>query len=529
MSTQINRQFRTSDGVNAYDPELVASELVFFYLTNVEPRLGRLFSSRGYTQFQSLAATLAGGDQLVGLSFYQLSTRSYVNLYVFSKTSVYWFDFSTALFNVTPIYTGFVSSLDPYVFLPWYDGLYVTKLLSPYVKLQRRTATVIADVPSARYGLVANSHAYLGGVNDGITSQMAQVRWSDLDDPESFAFDAQASEADFFDLEPDSLEITGLSYQRSSVFVYTPNTIWAGSYVGFPGGFRHDPVFPGLGAIFHDCVVRSKEVDYFIGADGIYMLNGLQPVSIGDRIFERFIADVNVEPVGGDPTVSVRGYLDSRKNQVFWVYNSTAQGGMWSIVYNYKEQKWSERDPQGVRGWLDSPRIALRGYDAINNVSTTIDSTTTIIDNPFDGYPIVLPQLMTAGSKVGAVSKTSENRLKLDGTAFAHTIETADFYFDDFIAIKEVNKANLVYTKTGAATPQIQVGIRANQGDAVAWSSAINQSANEGGSSFFFRSAGAGRYIRFRFTWSNADAIYITDVRLLSLTKVENQDVISEK
>lgn len=529
MSTHVNKQFRTADGVNAYDPELVASELVFFYLTNVEPRLGRLFSSRGYTQFQSLAAVLAGGDELVGLAFYQLSTRSYANLYVFSKTSVYWFDFSTAQFNVTPIYTGFVSSLEPYVFLPWYDALYVTKLFSPYVRLERKTATVVEGAPSGRYGIVANSHAYLAGVHDGITSQLAQVRWSDLDAPDSFGFDAQASEADFFDLESDSMEITGLSYQRSSTIVYTPNTIWAGSYVGFPGGFRHDPIFPGLGAIFHDCVVRSKEVDYFIGPDNIYMLNGLQPVPIGDKIFERFIADVSVEPSGGASTVSVRGYLDPRKNHVFWVYPSIAHAGMWSIVYNYQEQKWSERSPQDIRGWLNSPRTALRGYDAIDDVSTIINSASALIDNPLDGYPVVLPQLTACGTKVGAVSKTSENRLQLSGSAFSHVIETADFFFEDVLSVKEIVKANLVYKKIGSPAPVIQVGIRGNQGDEISWSSGISQSTNDGGASFFFRAAGVGRFIRFRITWSNADANYIDDVRLLSLTKVESEDVTTEK
>lgn len=535
MSTFIKKSFRTASGVDAYNPDIVAEELAFFYLDNIEPRLGRLVASRGYALFQNLAATLAAQDVLIGFAFYQLSTRDYVNLYVFSKTSVYWFDFSTSLFYTTAIYTGFPSSLDPYVFLPWYDALYVTKLLAPYVKLERKTATVISGVPSARYGLVANSHAFLGGVNDGVTSQLARTQWSDLDAPESFGIDVEASEADFFDLEPDSREITGLSYQRGSVVVYAQNTIWLASYVGFPGGFRHDPIFPGVGNVFHDAVVRAKDVDFFIGPDNFYALNGSQLVPIGDPIYERFINDVYMSPVAGVAPLSVRGYHDPRKRQVFWVYSSRSQSfAMWSVVYNYGENKWSERDPQDIRGWFDAPRVAMRGYDAIDDVSTIINSASGLIDDPTAGYPVVLKQLAGCGQKVGAqetyaLTTSSATIVKLDGSSFAYKMETVDFLGEDFAEFKEYHQANILLTRFGTPTIYVEVGIRTDQSSSFSWSDPIELTTLDGSTLFPFRAQGVARYLRFRFTWTAANNSYVNDIRVLSITKVNTPDANTSK
>lgn len=520
MSEHVIKQFRLTDGVDTYNPEVVGQELQFLFLTNIEPRLGRLFASRGYSSFQDLTSYIDSSDYIIGFSYYELSTRDFASFYLFSKTKVFWFDFSTGLFNTTPVYSSFPNTNDPYVFLPWYDALYVTKPRAAYVKLQRKTATEIAGAPWGRYGIVANSHAYLGGVGDGITNNMAQVRWSDLDDPESWAFNADSSEADFFDLEPDSRQITGVSYQRGRPIDYAENSIWIGSYIGFPGGFRHDPLFPGLGNIFHNAVIRNKEIDFFIGQDNFYALNGLQPVPIGDNIFERFINDVVVAPSGGAANVSVQGYLDSRKSQIFWVYPSIANG-LWSVVFNYKENKWSERDPQAVNGWYDSPRIALRGYDSIDDTSTVIDDDSEIIDDPLAGYPVVLPQLVGIGRKV---AKANDTYIKYSGTGFACVLETFDFYFDEINSVKEVNKAVFSCATGGTPAPQVQIGSRSNQGDAVTWGAVVDVTNSNGNMSFYFRKDGVGKFLRFRFLWTNSASNYITDLRLLSLVKIEESE-----
>jgi hypothetical protein len=517
------RQFKLTDGVDAYNPPVVGDLLTFLYLNNVEPRLGRLFATRGYELFQDLE--LETDDKIVDFGFYQLENRQYYNLYAFSKTSVYWFDFELEAFDTTAIYSGFTESDDPYVLLKWYGALYVTKPYSPYVRLQRQIATVISDAPFGRYGVVANSHAFLGAVGTMLDASLAMLRWSDLDDPESFAVDPNESEADFFNLEPDGGQITGMSYQRGSVITYLENGIWISRAVGFPGGFRHEPLFPGLGNIFHNAVVRGKEVDYFIGQDDIYALNGLQVVPIGEKIFQRFIDDIKI-----NIATSVRGYLDSRKDQVFWVYTKN-DDSLNSIVYNYREQKWSERDPQDLSGWLDTPRVAMTGYKVIDDyddpVADIIDDQDAIIDDPNEGFPVVLPQLLGTldDGEIPVVGKSIGAFLKMDGTEFAHEIETFDFFFETFGQVNEVHKALLEYLGTGNADLQISLGIRANQTATITWSTSLDiNTTTESSLAFFFKSAGVGKYIRFKFTWANTEDDNVIDLRLLSLEKIDTQE-----
>ncbi len=528
MNSHNPKIFRLTEGIDAYNPEITQEELVFAYLTNVEPRLGRLFATKGFALFQDI---ISGSDEIWGFAYYQLQNRQYTDFYCFSRTKVFWFDFVTNAFVTTPIYTGFFSSQTPYAFIPWYDALYVTKPYSKYVKLQHKVATEIAGAPFARYAIIANSHAYLGAVSDGASYLLSRLRWSDLEAPESFDLDPDNSEADFFDLEPSSKQLTGLSYQRGSPIAYAENDIWIGSYVGANGGFHHEPLFPGLGNLFHDSVVRGKEIDYFIGPDNFYALNGLQVVPIGDKMFERFIADVNYS-AGTD--VSVRGYLDTRANQVFWVYTSVAKAGLWSIVYNYKEDKWSERDPQDLRSWFDAPRIAFAGYLTIDDTTGIINSDSDIIDQAGGSVSRVIPQLAGAtysnGHKV--IGKATSANTKFDGTFFDHVVETVDFYFDDFVSVKEITKAALEYTKSGTPLVYVQVGTRHSQSESLTWSSAVVMTNLEGSLEFFIKSEGMGKYLRFRFLWSDSGTLGVNnlvDLRLLSLTKVEQQDAATDK
>lgn len=516
MSVHAPAQFKLTEGLDAYNPEVTGKDLFFLYLNSVEPKLGRLYASLGHSVFQQLEN--ATSDRIISFGYYQLRSRQFYELYAFSRTKVYRFNFATGLFNTAAIYSSFYSSDDPYVIIPWYDCMYVTKLYSPYVKIERDTVTVIADAPYARYGIVANGHVYLAGVGDTVTNELARVRWSDLDDPESFAIDPNSSEADFFDLEPDSREITGVSYQRGVPLTYAQNNIWAGTPIGFPGGFRHDPIIPGVGNIFHGALVHNKEVDYFIGDDNIYALNGLQLVPIGSEIYQRFIGDVK------KTNPYVRGYIDTRANQVFWIYLRT-NDTYWSIVYNYLEKKWCERDPQNVTAWFDAPRTSMRGFDTIDEMTEFVNTNTDLIDDPDAGYAVTVPQLAAANvSNANKVLSAHAQKLKADGTSFSHKIETFDFFFETIGEVNEVTKALIELTKGGTPNVALRIGVRDNQADAVVWSASTALDSSKSTLSFFTRSIGVGRYLRFEFTWTNTAANYVTDLRLLSLMQIEDND-----
>jgi len=508
--------FRLNGGLDTYNPPLVSDELKFLTLDNLEPRLGRIVAAAGYSLVQDIGIT--GTNAIMGFAYYTLPMFNFTCLYAFSKTSIYFYDFETELFDTTAIYSGFVSTDDQYAIFQWYDALYVTKSNGPFIKIQYKTATVVSDAIFGKYGLIANSHVMLANVNDGVTNTSTRIQWSDLDAPESFALDPNESEADFFDLEPTNIQITGLSYQRGSPLVYSESAIWIGTYVGFPGGFTWQPLFTGLGNIFHYAVVRYKEVDYFISNDNIYSLNGFQPTTIGDDIWERFIDDVKVSG-----NTKVCGYSDSRKDQVFWVYQRK-DDSYWSIVYNVKENKWTERDPQDLTAFFDAPKIALRGFEVIDDVATLIDSDSDLIDDPNAGFPVVIPQLVGAPDVDNPVIGTTGGILKLNGDGFDFVAETFDFFFNSIEDTEEINKCSIEFT--GAGNPNIQVYIcgRKNQDSTMTWSAPVSVENLDGTRSFYFRNSGVGKYIRFKFTWTNTNTDYITDLRLISFRKVEDDD-----
>lgn len=498
-----------ADGIDTYNPPLVAATLAYLTLQNVDVRLNRILSSSGFDQFQP--GFLAAGDTIMGFGMYAKTNRRYYDFYAFSKTSIYQFDFSVGKFKTAPIFTGFPSNNLPYVCLPWYDEMFVTKLGGPYVRVQSTSATIVVGGPSARYGIIANSHGFLGAVNDSttfLTAYYARLRWSDLDAPDSYDLDPTSSEADFFDLEPDARQITGLSYQRGVAVQYAENAIWNASYIGFPGGFKLAPLFTGIGNIFHDAVVRTKEIDYFIGVDNFYSLNGLQIIPIGDKMFERFINDVVIVD-----NTSVRGYLDSKKYQVFWVYNSISHGGLWSVVYNYAESKWSERDPQNMLSWFDSPKTVVRGYEVIDTQTQTIDSDTDLIKDPNAGFPLVLPQFMGNQSvyKYSAVTLLGGN-----------VIETFDFYGGNFNFVKETTKVMIEWTGLGNPQLSMQVCSRHNQMEAVVYGDPILGENIDGTLTFFSRDQAVGKFLRFKFTWTNTITEFVTDLRLLAFDKVDS-------
>jgi hypothetical protein len=522
-------QFPLAQGLDLYSPALVGRDLQFVTLDNLEPRLNRIMATKGFSLRQAIAG-MSATDRIIDFGYYSLNNRRFVNFYAFSKTRVYRYNFDTGAFITTPIYSGFYDSEVPYVILPWYDALYVTKPNSPLVKIQRDTVTVVANGFHARYGIIANSHLYFGSIGDSFDDYLARLRWSDLDAPENLVIDPNESEADLFDLEPDSGEITGISYQRGTPVVYTYDCLWAGRPIGFPGGFRHEPLIPGIGNIYHGGVIRNKELDFFIGKDNFYALNGLQVVPIGDLIWEYF-----VETISKDDSVTVRGFIDSRKFQVFWVYPDT-DGNKRSVVYNYKEKKWSTRDSQNLTAFFDSPRTALRGYKVIDDYdqlpADLIDTASDLIDDPDAGFPEVLPQL--AGTLDDAdepiVADVSNEVLKVDGTEFTCVLETADFYFKTLGEYNEVTKALIEMVSTGEPDVTIAIGSRKNQSEAISWSAEVPiDRVTSGNLAFFFRRFGRGHFLRFRLTWANEATDYVDELLALSLVEVADDSETVEE
>lgn len=505
MRTFTEVPYYLTNGVDTYNPPISGTELKFQRLRNFQPRRNRLATVNGF----ALQSTLNASGGIVAIGSYTEPIGLFSSVYAFSPTSVYAYDFQNNQFSASPFYTSFVNDAERYVLIPWYDKLIASKLGSKTVALSAATAQVYSSIPAGRYGICSNSHLMFANISTPGGRFPSRVQWSDLYAPFNFTIDID-TEADYFDLEESDGECTGLSYQRGNSLIYSRSNVWIASYSN--GKYRFDVLYSGIGNVYHHAQVRVKEIDFFIGEDGIYIIDGLQLKSVGDPIWEFFSNDVY-----NDLTLPVVGTVDSTNHEVFWTYTNT-QGNKWQIVYNYKQDCWSDRDPQNelCRYKFVKP---VRGFKTIDSFSTHIDGgadSARIIDGDwqyttFSGREFI-------GCSDGNVYQTDKTKFqKADGTALVSMFETFDIFFDKTDHVKEFNKLILQYARSGAAGIRIAVCSRSFLSEDVVWSSWLNITSDlDASNSFFSTSLFVGKFIRLKLEITNTNANYAKELYLIS-------------
>ena len=508
------KTFPLNQSVDTYNPDITDQGLAFSRLKNIQPRLGRYMLPNGLELVQIL-----GDEPIIAFAHYTQPVDKYSSLYAITLTSIYFFDFSTGEFDETPIYTGFPEMDSPVMVVPWYDTVYVSKAQGKLIKLQANVAVEVENAPGARYGLSSNSHLMLAYLSDVTSEQPTTVRWSDLYLPESFEITSD-SEADLFELEPSDEEITGLSYQRGVNILYTRNSIWLARYYPLPTGYKFEPLFTGIGNIYHGAQLRIKEVDIFIGEDNFYMIDGLQLTAIGDRIWEFFNSTIDKE----NSNIVIRAILDTSRNEAYWIYPHV-DGGTWSVVYNYKEDKWSDRDPLGVKAVLFL-KFPLRGFLVIDDIGDTIDDVADMIDGDWQYFGFNFTDLVGAG--IGKIFHKSDSFGRfadsVSDSTFQAVWETYEMFAGKLSETSEINKMTLSFSGAGTPDVQLEVGRRAHRFAAVTWGTAkVLSDSVPGETAFFFRSDGVVKLIRFKLTINNTATDYVSEMTHVSFDHLENE------
>lgn len=507
-------------GVDTYNPPLTGTDFKFCRLKNLQPRRNRLATLNGLSLSSSIGAT--GG--ILAIGYYTEPTNLFSTIYAFSPTSVYSYDFAIPGFSSTPIYSGFANDTERYVLIPWYDKVFATKLGNTTCSLSGGTVTPYPTLPAGRYGVCANSHMMFANISTPGGKYPSRIQWSDLYNPTNFTIDTD-SEADYFDLEESDGECTGLSYQRGNVLAYSREQVWLGTYAS--GKFTFQPLYNGIGNVYHYANVRVKEIDFFISEDGIYLIDGLQLKSVGDPIWKFFEDDVV-----NDLNSPVVGAVDSKNYEVFWTYTNKL-GAKWQIVYNYKEDKWSDRDPQNelCRCRFKKP---IRGFMTIDSFSTMIDGgvdSARIIDGSWQFYQFSGKEFI--GVSDGNVYSIDETKyVKADNSSIVSEFETFDMFFDKADHVKEINKKLLQFAKTNTVNMKLAVAVREYLSEDLVWSAYRDVDTTVSDStSFFIHDLGVGKFIRFKVQITNSTVGCVKELFLASLfvQRVEQNDGVEEQ
>jgi len=538
--------FKLNVGMDSYDTGIAEQTLKLQELKNLYPKDNRLFTQRKQKLFQ----TITDNDprRIVSFAYYVLDDQPVISLYALGMDHLYQWNTEDQTFNLMTAtgggtYTNDIRTYDPFASMQWEGVVYVTRLRQEILKLQNNIVydnidtTVAADTHNltARYMINAAGHMMLGYTNEGDLNQAVKIRWSDLNAPEDFrSTSLLGGESDSFEFPAENGFISGLTSQRGFTNVYLFNSIWRGRYTpgrtisGVLAPFTFDELFPGLGAVYHYSVAQVKDVDYFIGQDNVYKLDGLNPVEIGDEIWNFFESSHNNLAFGD----SVYAHVNERDNEISWLYATNIVGKTyWSIVYNYKEQKWSNRDPQNMFSAF-RPSITLKSFYVIDDFDfatyggiDTFDGespagggeTTTYIDGdwqfkilPFRG---IFGGELTADIEHGTIYEDVEEFAMFDDTAMACEFETYEFDVNSFFGTKEIDAMKLLIKKSGSPNITLNVSTRPNQDTAFTTSIDIDSSAQlAGATEFYFSNFGVDNFMKFKVSWNNTDANYIEEV-----------------
>ncbi len=505
-------------GIDTYNPPVgVGGALGLQELENIQPRNGRFNTPLGLTLDQTI-----GPDDIITFAFYRDVNALGSNIYALSDTGFFFFE-SDGQFATSPFFTNVSKNGIPYSFVPWDDAVYVTRPGLDLISLRYNTAATVLPGLRARYAVNSNDHLFLANLDEA----PFRAKWSDLQDPESFAV-STASEADEFDLGIGTGDITGLSNQRGRTYIYTATQIWVATYVGLPAKYEFELIYTDKGNIYHYAQVQVGGIDYFIADDGIWSLNGLQLLRVGDPIWN-FFKDTN-DDLGFDDFV--RGYVDKQNDEVYWTYrrggrdpSDTSDPALqvphqWSIVYNYKEDSWSNRDPQGTIASF-SPPNKLRTYFPIDHWDISFGAIDTF-DPGGDPDPIIdgdwqfnrLPFDSISGGAAGQIFRPATTR-----GALACRFRTFETDLSSAIQSKIIRGLKILYSATGAADITLTVRTRPSQDQPFVIHPAIALNARrvDGAPVFYLDDLHIDEFFEFQIDFTNTATGSVDEIYGLSI------------
>ena len=509
-------------GLDTYEPaSAVTSSLRFTRLVNLEARRKGLLVTLGLEKVTDI------NEKFNSFGSYTSDANSSY-LYALSDTGIYQWDSSLSTFTSTALETYTANADEPWGVVDYVDGLYYTR---HGVDLRTVADASVTTVNSyeARYAINAQDHLLLANFNEN--GGGFKVRWSDLFDFTNFT-PSVSNEADEYSVNSSYGEITGVTIQKNLVNIYTEKSILQATYIGFPQKYTISPLYTDIGNKYHYAVVQSKDVDYFIGEDNFYKLEGNVITPIGDAVWPFFTSSITNLAYGQE----VRGVVDVDRDRVGWLfmrkYDATYPNGLraskkYWVWYNYKEERWATEEADFIS--LYKPRKRLYFYAGYEDMDQTFASETRSFAGLWQATLFLYQGGLFGGEDESIYSVGSE----YDGKVLH--FETAEIHLDQPLTVKNLNRVTVHCDVSSTTTPAdyldgvvVSVGYRRNDARELTWVPMSNEAKYEvNTASFFVNPAEVPEAHSFavRFTFSNTATTHITSITGLTLTfTVPNDD-----
>lgn len=323
-----------------------------------------------------------------------------------------------------------------------------------------------------------------------------RIRWSALENPADWNFNAAGTQADFQDVQ-DVGAINGIVVDED-IWLLCKNAIMRMHYVGTPWIYEFSTVTKGKGCAFSESIVEVDGVTYFLDNDGFYSFSkgDLKPIGTG-KVDNFFYSIFN-----SDFAERMTAVADPRKTLIYWTFASqAATDGKPDtvIIYNYMSGDWSLA--QATVPYLYSAATLAWTIDRLTVVYGTISNMPAAWDSP----------LWAGGNAILWGLDDTGKVFTLTGSPLDATLETAELQLAKTQNARQ-DRATVLGTRPifeDGGLARMSIGSRALSNARVDWSS---PSAVNGETGFAYH-RNQNRYHRFRIElsgqWDRASMLQV--------------------
>jgi len=267
--------------------------------------------------------------------------------------------------------------------------------------------------PRARHIAIVRGFVFLGDLVESGTAYQNRVRWSGLDNAETWAA-SQTTQSDFQDFVGNGGAVMGIVGGEYGI-VFLERSIFRLDYAGTPLIFTANEVSQTRGTQVTGSIAALGRTIFFWSDDGFYALeDGTKVTPIGaNKVDKTFAEDLDtayasrvtsaIDPINHLYIVSYpgSGHSSGTPNKL--------------IIFDWVNNKWSTASFQHQ---LISRSLST-GYtlDGLDSVSSSIDSLAFSLDS----------RAWVGGSVLLSAFNTSNNLAYFTGTGLDATLETAEF------------------------------------------------------------------------------------------------------
>ena len=311
-------------------------------------------SSSSYGPLPSLAASGVSAlpERVIGAYMFFDAERN-PHLFVGTNSTLQHLQAGDAAFTDVSLATYDAAITNPWFLTSYGEGIIATNGVDVpqlfTVGVDSTFTNLAANAPIGKYVCSVRDFVMFGNLTEDGVSYPQRLRWSAIGNPSNYpdigSNDAAELQSDAQDLKASLGHIQGMAanLQSADIAIFMDQGVYSGSYVGSPAVFSFQIAQGATGCRVPLSIITSRGYAYYLGWDGFYAFDGVQPRAIGhDRVDKWFLTNPDD---GADPAYIefTQGAADPINKLVLWAYCGPNSNGIPNrlLIYHVELDRWS--------------------------------------------------------------------------------------------------------------------------------------------------------------------------------------------